>query len=173
MNYSFRPIRKLKQQPLLTYVSKGALAAEPTSNRPQGPDYNVRRLIRLWEERAAPYTCVRTLDESEHSHDFARADLFRAGDLVFDSVRCSILRNPKFKRFYEDIGTPPIIMIGGRLESTIIATSLDAYWSNIHLTVVRDAVLASYNWSDRECVTLFKAISNFVDVVDTEFFAND
>ena len=28
MNYSFRPIRKLKQQPLLTYVSKGALAAE-------------------------------------------------------------------------------------------------------------------------------------------------
>ena len=64
-------------------------------------------------------------------------------------------------------------MIGGRLESTIIATSLDAYWSNIHLTVVRDAVLASHNWSDRECVTLFRAISNFVDVVDTEFFEND
>ena len=115
MNYSFRPIRKLKQQPLLTYVSKGALAAESTRNRPQGPDYNVRRLIRLWEERAAPYTCVRTPNKSEHSHDFAGTDLFRAGDLVFDSVRCSILRNPKFKRFYGDIGTPPIILIGGRL----------------------------------------------------------
>jgi hypothetical protein len=34
-------------------------------------------------------------------------------------------------------------------------------------------VLASHNWSEEECVTLFKALSNFVDVVDTEFFAND
>ena len=100
-------------------------------------------------------------------------EVFAAADLVFDSVRRSILRNHKFRSFHDDIGAPPIIMIGGGLESTIMASAIDAYWFDIPFTVIGDAVCPAQDLTESECATAVKLLTNFVDVVDMEFIEND
>ena len=132
----------------------------------------MRKIIELWEQREAPYTAVRS--NIERSQLESRPiQVFAAGELVFDSVRCSILRNHKFRSFHDDIGAPPIIMIGGGLESTIIATAIDAYWFDIPFTIIGDAVYPARNLTEADCGTALKILANFVDIVNMEFVEND
>jgi len=172
MTIIFRAVRGLRQQPLLVCVSNPDLETASASGYSEKAATNVRRLIRLWEEREAPYTAIRS-DLKPELNCQTRSRLFAAGELVFDSVRCSILRNHKFRNFHDDIGAPPIIMIGGALESTIIASAIDAYWFDIPFTIIGDAVFPARNLKVAECATVLKIIANFVDVVDMEFVEND
>ena len=115
MTIIFRAVRGLRQQPLLVCVSNPDLETASASGYSEKAATNVRRLIRLWEEREALYTAIRS-DLKPDLNCQTRSRFFAAGELVFDSVRCSILRNHKFRNFHDDIGAPPIIMIGGALE---------------------------------------------------------
>lgn len=165
---NFRAVRGLRQQPLLVCVSSEL-------HWGSGPDFleraeNVRRLITLWEMREAPLTAVRSSADAAAQ---IGSEVFAGADLVFDSVRCSILRNQKFRSFHADIGAPAIIMIGGSLESTIMASAIDAYWFDIPFTVVGDAVWPAQDLTESECTTAVKLLTNFVDVVDMEFIEND
>ena len=115
MSINFRAVRGLRQQPLLVCVSSpfnGASAGGFSTKAAA----NVRKIIELWEVREAPYTAVRSNIEHAQLDHPARSEVFAAGELVFDSVRCSILRNHKFRSFHDDIGAPPIIMIGAGIE---------------------------------------------------------
>jgi hypothetical protein len=168
----FRAIRGLRQQPLLACVTTPAFGGGSAAGCARRPLANVRRLIKLWEAREAPLTAVRSdLETAKRcgagSYDFA------ASELMFDSVRCSLLRNHQFRSFHDNIGAPPIMMIGGGLESTIIASAIDAYWFNIPFTVISDAVYPNWNLTEAECETALKILTNFVDVVNVEFVEND
>ena len=134
---------------------------------------NVSRLIKLWEAREAPFTAVHSDREHAQVDGQASPEDFAAGKRVFDSVRCSILRNEKFRGFHNDIGSPPIIMIGGGLELTIIASAIDAYWFNIPFTVIGDAVYPDRSLTEAECGTALKILTNFVDIVNVAFVEND
>ncbi len=170
MAMNFRAVRGLRQQPLLVCVSSPEFHSVSTPDFLGQAAANVHRLIRLWEVREAPLTAVRSnVDE----YADCQTEVFAAADLVFDSVRCSILRNHKFRSFHDDIGAPPIVMIGGGLESTIMASAIDAYWFDIPFTVIRDAVCPGQDLSESECATALKLLTNFVDVVDMEFIEND
>lgn len=173
MTISFRAVRGLRQQPLLVCVSRPAPDGGAATAFPTRTDANVRKLIALWEAREAPFTAVRSNLESSDFECPASSDVFSAGELVFDSVRSSILRNQKFRNFYDDIGAPPILMMGGNLESTILASAIDAYWFNVPFTVIGDAVYPARDLSEAECATAMKIITNFVDVVDVNFVEND
>jgi hypothetical protein len=173
MTISFRAVRGLRQQPLLVCVSSPAFNNASASGFSRKAAANIRRIIELWEEREAPYTAVRADARGAEIDCQARPKVFAAGELVFDSVRCSILRNHKFRNFHDDIGAPPIIMIGSGLESTILASAIDAYWFDIPFTIIRDAVFPARNLKEAECGTALKIIANFVDVVDMEFIEND
>jgi hypothetical protein len=172
MSIQFRAVRGLRQQPLLVCVSS------PIGHRASASGFsreaaNVRRIIELWEAREAPYTAVRSNIEHAQLDRPARSEVFSAGALVFDSVRCSILRNHKFRGFHDDIGAPPIVMIGGGLESTIIATAIDAYWFDIPFTIIGDAVYPARNLTEADCGSALKILANFVDIVNLEFVEND
>ncbi|BDV39261.1 hypothetical protein [Methylocystis bryophila] len=173
MSINFRAVRGLRQQPLLVCVSTPAFDYSTVGGYPLRAAANVGRLIKLWETREAPYTAVRSGGARGQNDLRPGGALFEAGELVFDSVRCSLLRNHKFRSFHDDIGAPPIMMIGGGLESTIVATAIDAYWFNIQLTVIGDAVYPARNLTVGECGTVLKILSNFVDVVNLEFVEND
>ncbi len=169
---NFRAVRGLRQQPLLVCVSSSEF------HYASAPDFltraaaNVRRVIELWEAREAPLTAVRSHLDGE-GDSLTGSEVFAIADLVFDSVRCSILRNNKFRSFHGDIGAPPIVMIGGGLESTIMASAIDAYWFNIPFTVIVDAVCPAQDLTETECATAVKLLTNFVDVVDMAFIEND
>ncbi len=174
MSINFRAVRGLRQQPLLVCVSSPAFECVTAGGFPLRAAANVGRLIKLWEAREAPYTAVRANNAERAERGWGQSrEHFDAGELVFDSVRCSLLRNHKFRSFHDDIGAPPITMIGGGLETTILATAIDAYWFNIPLTIVGDAVYPTRHFSEAECATTLKILSNFVDVVDLEFVEND
>src|SRR5208283_2435650 len=51
-----------------------------------------------------------------------------------------------------------IIMIGGGLESTIIASAIDAYWFNVPFTVIGDAVYPDRSLTEQECGTPLKRV---------------
>ena len=173
MTILFRAVRGLRQQPLLVCVSNPASDCVTAAGFPRKAAANVRRLIKLWESREAPYTAVRSNIDRAQLDQKARPEVFAAGELVFDSVRCSILRNHKFRSFHDDIGAPPIVMIGAGLESTIIATAIDAYWFDIPFTVIGDAVYPARNLTEADCATALKILANFVDIVNMEFVEND
>jgi len=173
MTIQFRAVRGLRQQPLLVCVSSPTFDNIAESGFPRKAAANIRKIIELWEQREAPYTAVRSNIECGQLGQQARSQVFAAGELVFDSVRCSILRNHKFRSFHDDIGAPPIIMIGGGLESTIIATAIDAYWFDIPFTIIGDAVYPARNLTEADCGTALKILANFVDIVNMEFVEND
>ncbi|MGA9600153.1 MAG: hypothetical protein WBS22_07870 [Methylocystis sp.] len=173
MTIHFRAVRGLRQQPLLVCVSSPAFDNVSASGFPRKAAANIRKIIELWEQREAPYTAVRSNIERSQLGKQANSQVFAAGELVFDSVRCSILRNHKFRSFHDDIGAPPIIMIGGGLESTIIATAIDAYWFDIPFTIIGDAVYPARNLTEADCGTALKILANFVDIVNMEFVEND
>ena len=158
---------------MLVCVSAPAFDGASPGGFPRKAAANIRRIIELWEAREAPYTAVRSNSECAQLGQQARSQLFTAGELVFDSVRCSILRNHKFRSFHDDIGAPPIIMIGGGLESTIVATAIDAYWFDIPFTIIGDAVYPARNLTEADCGTALKILANFVDIVNMEFVEND
>ena len=173
MTIHFRAVRGLRQQPLLVCVSSPLFNSASASGFSRKAAANVRRIIELWEAREAPHTTVRSSIEHAQLDHPASSEVFAAGELVFDSVRCSILRNHKFRSFHDDIGAPPIVMIGGGLESTIIATAIDAYWFDIPFTIIGDAVYAAHNLTEADCGTALKILANFVDIVNLEFVEND
>jgi hypothetical protein len=173
MTIQFRAVRGLRQQPLLVCVSSPLFSSAVASGFSRKAAVNVRRMIELWEAREAPYTAVRSNIEHAQLDQQARAEVFAAGELVFDSVRCSVLRNHKFRSFHDDIGAPPIIMIGGGLESTIVATAIDAYWFDIPFTIIGDAVYPARNLTEADCGTALKILANFVDIVNMEFVEKD
>jgi hypothetical protein len=173
MTINFRAVRGLRQQPLLVCVSSPLFNSASASGFSRKVAANVRRIIELWEAREAPYTAVRSNTDCTQLDHQAHSKVFAAGELVFDSVRCSILRNHKFRSFHDDIGAPPIIMIGGGLESTITATAIDAYWFDIPFTIIGDAVYPARDLTEAECGTALKILTNFVDVVNVKFVEND
>ena len=172
MSINFRAVRGLRQQPLLVCVSSPFNGASAGGFATQAAA-NIRKIIELWEVREAPYTAVRSNIEHAQLDHPAQSKVFAAGELVFDSVRCSILRNHKFRSFHDDIGAPPIIMIGAGVESTILASAMDAYWFDIPFTIIGDAVYPVRNLTEAECGTALKLMSNFVDIVNVEFVEND
>ena len=173
MTINFRAVRGLRQQPLLVCVSSPRFDRASAGGFSRKAAANVRRIIELWEAREAPYTAVRSNADSADLAHQARSEVFAAGDLVFDSVRCSILRNRKFRSFHDDIGAPPIVMIGGGLTTTITATAIDAYWFDIPFTIIGDAVYPAQDLNEAECGTALKILTNFVDVVNLKFVESD
>jgi hypothetical protein len=173
MIFNFRAVRGLRQQPLLVCVRSPAFGKGSAADLASRAGANVFRLIKLWEAREAPFTAVRSDREHAQVDGQASPEDFAAGERVFESVRCSILRNEKFRCFHNDIGSPSIIMIGGGLESTIIASAIDAYWFNVPFTVIGDAVYPDRSLTEQECGTALKILSNFVDIVDVAFVEND
>jgi len=171
--FNFRAVRRLRQQPLLACVTRPTWGGGSASDCARRAVANVDRLIRLWQAREAPFTAVHCGLERVHVDCQADPDDFAAGELAFDSARCSLLRNHDFRSFHDEIGAPPIIMIGGGLESTIIASAIDAYWFDMPFTVVGDAVYPDRNLCEGECATALKILTNFVDVVNVEFVEND
>jgi len=173
MTLHFRAVRGLRQQPLLVCVSSPLFNSASAGGFSRRAAANVRKVIKLWEAREAPYTAVRSNIEHAALDSHARTEVFAAGELVFDSVRCSILRNHKFRSFHDDIGAPPIVMIGGGLEATILATAIDAYWFDIPFTIIGDAVYPMRNLTEVDCGAALKILANFVDIVNLEFVEND
>ena len=173
MIFNFRAVRGLRQQPLLACVTSPAFGGGSATGCARRAVDNIHRLIKLWEAREAPFTAVCSDLKPAQRDCGAASEGFAVNELVFDSVRCSILRNHRFRGFHNDIGAPPIIMIGGELDSTIIASAIDAYWFDIPFTVIGDAVYPGRDLTEAECASALKILTNFVDVVDVEFLEND
>ena len=112
----FRASRELRQQPLLVCVGSRTFDESSAVGFASRAVANACKLVTLWEAREAPFTALRLNENLVQASVQASAEKLTPGTLAFDSVRSSILRNREFRSFHDDIGSPPIIMIGGGLE---------------------------------------------------------
>ena len=173
MTFHLCVIESFERQKLLACV----LNAEESAGDAEAHEIrrNIERLVRDWEQRAAPivYITHSTLRASTRGANRAPPApiALRAGDLVFETRQHSILRDVPFRCFFDDVGAPPLVMVGSDLEGLIVVTAFDAFSSRHSIAIVRNAVCLSARPHPRappDKPALLSVIARFADVVGVE-----
>jgi hypothetical protein len=105
---------------------------------------------------------------------FPTSGLIQPGALWFESETSSIWSCPRFREFHQDMGGPPIVIIGGEIDKSMISVAIGAAERNVSAFYVPETagILMTQLQNDRTKNTLLSAVSNFAIQLTIDDLAN-
>ena len=87
--------------------------------------------IGLWHDLQWPVVHFIPDYVRDAKRTFSSRELIQPGDLWFESETSSIWSCQKFREFHEDIGSAPIVLIGGEIDNSMLSVAIGAAQRNV------------------------------------------
>lgn len=101
-------------------------------------------LIEFWREMNWPVIHFLPDPQAERSSAFPESGLLQPGALWFESDTHSVWSNARFREFHHDHGEPPVIIVGGELDRSMIAIAVGAAERHVPAIFMPDTAGCSY-----------------------------